>query len=957
MVLTPSAPWIEWTIQPQMAVADEISYKIKGSPKENDEALTEDELQLVQMCNSINPAALYNSFADKKKFRRQADFEEKADDDIRKYVHTYADAKLGKCIETAFAIGVPMFVRRKHIDGIYIDKQLTLNDELNPLIGFHKGEETTKYVLQFEYPDDEHTVCTPSQCKWVVLNEEPGLVLEDDTRVFTLPEGFSGKRVKPFLAKEAIMVPSRTEREYFRKFIWKNVSDADLDVSGFELDNVEVEPKSFIILNRSKKGDPTLKLCFQYNNHIVYTGNVQKRFVSFKEQDESFRFLCIDRQFDKEQAATDAVVALGCTPAEGTFFQLDYTPQRNRWCQLMEWYRNNREALAAAGVALIQKRMSPQVFLGDFKIEQGFSKLNDWFELHLTIRLDDKRAITIGDIRENILDDNPEYLMPEGDIFIIPDELMAQYAKAMLVARRGKRGGLLVHRSAWGQTDLQTDDTVDEIADAPVPSALKAELRSYQTEGYRWMYRLQQYNCGACLADDMGLGKTLQTITLLLNYMEGKTLYSMAFDGMNDLFSAPAPDQLYKTSLIVAPASLVYNWKAEISRFAPSINVLDYTGPEYKRKAKQQTMQRWDVVITTYHTLRNDVDFLETVPFGYVVFDESQNFKNRTSQLYHSVTQLQSEHRLALSGTPIENSLGDLWSLMEVLNPGLLGGFTDFSRLYMQPISEQIEEKRTAALRQIVAPYILRRTKEQVLTDLPERTDELMVCLMDSEQKKVYDEQVSSVRNLIITTGESATHSTAILAGLMRIRQIANHPRLPELTKEGSTLKPADLSINESGKLKAVFCHLENIVSSGHKALIFSDFVNLLEIVSAEFDRRGWKFVQLTGSTQNREDVVNRFQNDADCPFFLISLKAGGVGLNLTAADYVLLLDPWWNTAAEEQAICRAYRMGQQNPVFVYRYVSESTLEERILHLQRNKQTLAEAVLNSHLLDAEPLNE
>jgi SNF2 family DNA or RNA helicase len=385
--------------------------------------------------------------------------------------------------------------------------------------------------------------------------------------------------------------------------------------------------------------------------------------------------------------------------------------------------------------------------------------------------------------------------------------------------------------------------------------------------------------------------------------------------------------------------------------------VLDYTGPEYKRKAKQQTMQRWDVVITTYHTLRNDVDFLETVPFGYVVFDESQNFKNRTSQLYHSVTQLQSEHRLALSGTPIENSLGDLWSLMEVLNPGLLGGFTDFSRLYMQPISEQIEEKRTAALRQIVAPYILRRTKEQVLTDLPERTDELMVCLMDSEQKKVYDEQVSSVRNLIITTGESATHSTAILAGLMRIRQIANHPRLPELTKEGSTLKPADLSINESGKLKAVFCHLENIVSSGHKALIFSDFVNLLEIVSAEFDRRGWKFVQLTGSTQNREDVVNRFQNDADCPFFLISLKAGGVGLNLTAADYVLLLDPWWNTAAEEQAICRAYRMGQQNPVFVYRYVSESTLEERILHLQRNKQTLAEAVLNSHLLDAEPLNE
>ena len=910
MVLTPSAPWIEWTIQPQMAVADEISYKIKGSPKENDEALTEDELQLVQMCNSINPAALYNSFADKKKFRRQTDFEDKADDAARKFVHNYADAKLGKCIETAFALGVPMFVRRKHIDGIYIDKQLTLNDELNPLIGFHKGEETTKYVLQFEYPDDEHTVCTPSQCKWVVLNEEPGLVLEDDTRVFTLPEGFSGKRVKPFLAKEAIMVPSRTEREYFRKFIWKNVSDADLDVSGFELDNVEVEPKSFIILNRSKKGDPTLKLCFQYSNHIVYTGNVQKRFVSFKEQDESFRFLCIDRQFDKEQAATDAVVALGCTPAEGTFFQLDYTPQRNRWCQLMEWYRNNREALAAAGVALIQKRMSPQVFLGDFKIEQGFSKLNDWFELHLTIRLDDKRAITIGDIRENILDDNPEYLMPEGDIFIIPDELMAQYAKAMLVARRGKRGGLLVHRSAWGQTDLQTDDTVDEIADAPVPSALKAELRSYQTEGYRWMYRLQQYNCGACLADDMGLGKTIQTIALLL---------SKAKEG---------------ASLVIMPTSVLLNWKNELNRFAPSLNPVILRDSSDRAETINNAGAQ-DVVFATYGLLPTEEDILTSKKWNVIVLDEAHTIKNKETKTSKVAMQLEGNFRLILTGTPLQNHLSEIWNLFQFATPGLLTGYTQFTREFINPIEKDHIKEPQRLLKRMLQPFILRRTKNEVLNELPEKTEITLKVELSDAERALYDRfREEAVLNL----EEGSTTAIKALAELTKLRQTACNPALVLPAKEAKNIP--------SSKMETFLKLVDELIHNHHRALVFSQFTSHLALVEKELKRLNIDYQYLDGSVSPTERIkrVSEFQK-GDMPLFLISLKTGGTGLNLTAADYVIHLDPWWNPAIEDQASDRAYRIGQDKPVTVYRLIAENTIEEKIIALHQTKKSLADALL------------
>ena len=380
----------------------------------------------------------------------------------------------------------------------------------------------------------------------------------------------------------------------------------------------------------------------------------------------------------------------------------------------------------------------------------------------------------------------------------------------------------------------------------------------------------------------------------------------------------------FLTSLVVAPASVVHNWRNELSRFAPSLMVMTYTGDTAKRKDKRIALMRWDVVLTTYRTLLNDIGQLSRHEFGVIVFDESQAFKTATSQIHQTVCQLRGLHRMALSGTPVENNLGELWSLMNVLNPNLLGDARSFQDSFVNPIAQQMEDSRRELLRRLITPYFLKRTKEEVLDDLPERQEEVVVCPMTDEQSSRYAEELSKARNeWLDPQADRQGRQIHILAALQRLRQIANG----------------------KGKMEVVFDRLENMRETRHKVLIFSEYVTLLEQVGSEMTSRGWKYAMLTGQTKEREQVIAYFQQSDDCQFFLISLKAGGVGLNLTAADYVFLLDPWWNRAAEEQAIARAHRIGQQRSVFVYRFVSSGTLEEQILTLQDRKQSLIDSVM------------
>ena len=455
-----------------------------------------------------------------------------------------------------------------------------------------------------------------------------------------------------------------------------------------------------------------------------------------------------------------------------------------------------------------------------------------------------------------------------------------------------------------------------EVEDHPLPVGFLGELRPYQKAGYNWLRFVQDYQFGGCLADDMGLGKTIQTLAMLQQRHESGETQDAA-------------------SLLVLPTSLVYNWQSEAAKFTPGLRVLAYTGT-YRDKNPDRFAD-YDVVLTSYGIVRLDTELLASYKFDYVILDESQAIKNPSSTTSQAVRQLRSRHRLILTGTPVENSTMDLWSQMSFINPGLLGTQAFFRKEFLKPIEKNQDEGRTKRLHALIKPFILRRHKSQVAKELPAKTEHLSYCPMTEEQAHAYEETKSFYRNKILQNlDEHGTASTQflLLQGLTRLRQIANHPRLADEHYAG-----------ESGKLREVLRMLRNVVAEGHKVLVFSQFVQHLALVRAALDERQMPYAYLDGATRDRNGEVARFQEDEELKIFLISLKAGGVGLNLTAADYVFLLDPWWNPAVEAQAVDRAHRIGQQRPVFTYKFITQHTVEEKILALQRRKLALVSELI------------
>jgi superfamily II DNA or RNA helicase len=450
------------------------------------------------------------------------------------------------------------------------------------------------------------------------------------------------------------------------------------------------------------------------------------------------------------------------------------------------------------------------------------------------------------------------------------------------------------------------------------PRSFRGELRAYQREGLGWLRQLERLGLGGVLADDMGLGKTVQVLALL---ERRRRLLARAR-------AARRP------SLVVAPKSLLHNWSTEASRFAPELSVMLYGGMQ--RGELLSAMAEHDLVITTYGTLRRDIDVLREVDFDYVILDEAQAVKNAGAQSSRAVRLLSARHRLALSGTPIENHLGELWAIFEFLAPRLLGSHRDFLAM-----TRGGRDGRTglALLARALRPLILRRTKDQVLTELPEKTELTLYCELEGDQARLYQE----LRDYYRTTLEARIETEGlersrmhVLEALLRLRQAACHPGLLDEARRD----------DDSSKLETLLEHLEEILAEGHKALVFSQFVQLLSLVRARLDRDGRSYAYLDGRTTDREAQVRRFQEDPGTQLFLVSLKAGGLGLNLTAADYVFILDPWWNPAVEAQAIDRAHRIGQTRPVFAYRLIARDTVEEKILELHARKRRLASAIIS-----------
>jgi superfamily II DNA or RNA helicase len=453
------------------------------------------------------------------------------------------------------------------------------------------------------------------------------------------------------------------------------------------------------------------------------------------------------------------------------------------------------------------------------------------------------------------------------------------------------------------------------------PASFHGTLRPYQRDGLGWFAFLERFRFGGCLADDMGLGKTVQVLALLAGERERRA----AGRGCR---RAP--------SLIVVPRSLLFNWRQEAARFAPALRVLEHAGGGRRREPER--FAEHDVVLTTYGTLRRDIAHLKDVRFAWAILDEAQAIKNAGTAAAKAARLLTAEHRLALSGTPIENHVGELWSLFEFLNPGMLGSASAFAAA--RGGARDLDDAGRRRLARAIRPFVLRRTKEQVARELPPRSEQTIYAELDRPERRLYDELRDHYRRALLPhVGRDGfcRKKIQVLEALLRLRQAACHPGLLDRARRHEP----------SAKLEILLDQLAQVRDEGHKALVFSQFTSLLAIVRDRLDRAGAPYVYLDGRTRDRAACVERFQNDAGCPLFLVSLKAGGVGLNLTAAEYVYLLDPWWNPAVEAQAIDRTHRIGQTRRVFAYRLIARDTVEEKVLELQRAKRGLADALIGA----------
>lgn len=570
-----------------------------------------------------------------------------------------------------------------------------------------------------------------------------------------------------------------------------------------------------------------------------------------------------------------------------------------------------------------------KTFRAAAKFSLNVSSGVDWFELQGNVDYGGHSAglpALLAAVRrgENAI------LLDDGSYGLIPEEWLERIA---MVAGMGQAedGSVRFRRSQAGlleallasQPEATWDTQFEKVREelrtfagvhaAEQPAGFEGQLRDYQKEGLGWMGFLRRFSFGGCLADDMGTGKTAQVLALLEARREaraGKT----------------------QPSLVVVPRSLIFNWREEAARFTPRMSILDYTGPERDPEA----IGRFDLVLTTYGTLRRDISRLREIVFDYAVLDEAQAVKNSGSEGAKAVRLIQASHKLALSGTPVENHLGELWSLFEFLNPGMLGAASVFKMA--GGVARNPDEESRRLLAHAVRPFILRRTKEQVARELPPRTEQTIYCELGPEQRALYDELRDHYRSSLFSRIDKdglAKSKIMVLEALLRLRQAACHPGLID----------ADRKEEQSAKLEALIEQIREVIESGHKALVFSQFTSLLAIVRRRLDQIGIVYEYLDGKTRDRQARVERFQNDAACPLFLISLKAGGLGLNLTAADYVFLMDPWWNPAVEAQAIDRAHRIGQVRQVSAYRLIARGTVEEKVLELQRTKRDLAAAII------------
>jgi non-specific serine/threonine protein kinase len=553
----------------------------------------------------------------------------------------------------------------------------------------------------------------------------------------------------------------------------------------------------------------------------------------------------------------------------------------------------------------------------------------DWFDAKVEIEFGEQR-VGIDEIKSALVNKQSFVQLGDGTLGILPDEWLKRYSLLFKVGdgrtdqlRLTKYHMSVIDELYENRDEKELSFELDEkyerlkefkhIPETAAPVHLQNIQRPYQTSGFQWLNYLNDVGWGGILADDMGLGKTIQALSMLHHYKQ-----------VNGGLKA----------LVVCPTTLIYNWRNEVQKFSPDLGFHIHHGSVRSRNVDE--LQKHNIIITTYGTLRSDIQVLLKIDFDYVILDESQAIKNPASKVTRAASLLRAKNRLCMSGTPLQNNTFDIFAQMNFLNPGLLGNMEFFRNEFATPIDKFGEQEQKEHLRKLLFPFILRRTKEQVAKDLPEKTETILFCEMEKEQRKVYDAYRDSYRNKILGTIDQqgiGRSQLTILQGLMKLRQICDSPAI---------LNEEEKYPNHSIKLDELAREIEENIGD-HKALIFSQFLGMLALIKKKLVKDNIPFEYFDGSTSapDREKAIQNFQNNDECRVFLISLKAGGVGLNLTAADYVYIVDPWWNPAVEQQAIDRTHRIGQTKNIFAYRMICVDTIEDKILDLQERKRKLA----------------
>jgi len=908
------------------------------------EPLPEVYLKVLDMLEELSPKYLQDHFnaGQKKTLALEKLLEdEKSRPLIQKFIHNRID----KIFQLA--------LQHKLILSWDIEKKALVKDflvqvpeePLEPQLRFTKTDKGINY--QFKLGSAGQYWAISSKKEVLPVTNRPAWLLVD--YVLYRVEELNGNLVKPFQKKDEVFVPEKSVKTYFEQFILKVAAKADVEAEGFEIatHNKLLGTELQVIRDLfDQEWGITCTLHYEGSSFWLDEPRPQRLQLSF-DADGQINIQKVLRDPVAEKIVRHHLKQFGLTHKKANIYAMPVEDSRSD--AAIAWVIEHKTELEELGFSVGHPVMEERrINLNKPSLQLEANSYQDWFDIYGLIRLGDFQ-IPFLQIAKNIRANDPYFILPDDSVFIIPAEWMERYKG---LAQFGKQVNqkLRLSKSQFtlleDLTELQGEDILgqlDKVEFEPSPQ-LKASLRPYQMEGVKWLIHLYNHKLGACLADDMGLGKTLQTIAALLYVKEKKGERSpaelKADNQQLDLFQSNQEASLLNAlnSLIILPASLIFNWESEIRKFAPSLTVYKHVGS--KRHKDVRLLVRFDVILSSYQTVLKDIDLLKKIDYEYIILDESQQIKNKDSKIFRAINELEARHKISLSGTPIENSLSDLWAQMQFINPQMLGSFNFFKKHFILPIEKYRDEDKREQLKNLVKPYMLRRTKEEVATELPSLTASVCYAVMDPEQKKLYEKEKSQVRNEILEHLEedNPQQKILILQSLTKLRQLANHPALvyPGYDKGSS-------------KFAEVMNQWEIIKKSNHKVLIFSSFVQHLNLFRNAMDEAGDRYAWLSGelSGKQREEQVRLFQEDPGVQAFLISIKSGGTGLNLTAADYVFILDPWWNPFIEQQAIARAHRIGQERNVFAQKFITKDTIEEKILQLQEKKTLIASDVIEN----------